>query len=49
MRMGDLELSFLSTVTVFSGPRNVTLEELNIESFFPLDEATTKACERLSS
>jgi hypothetical protein len=49
LRRGDSELSFLTTVTVFSGPRNVTLEELSFESFFPLDDATAEACERLAS
>lgn len=45
-RRGDLELAFLTTITMFSGPKNVTLEELRIESYFPLDEATRLACER---
>jgi transcriptional regulator with XRE-family HTH domain len=43
------ELSFLSTVTHFDAPQNVTLEELKIESFFPLDDATAQACEELFS
>lgn len=33
-------LSFLSTTTVFGTPRDVTLDELAIEAFFPADEAT---------
>jgi len=41
---GDLALAFLTTLTVFSAPQNVTLEELRIESYFPLDEATERAC-----
>ncbi|HEX5657527.1 MAG TPA: helix-turn-helix transcriptional regulator [Polyangiales bacterium] len=41
------ELSFLSTVTHFDAPQNVTLEELKIESFYPLDDATAEACEQL--
>jgi hypothetical protein len=48
LRAGDLELSFLLAVTVFSAPQNVTIEELRIESYFPLDDATTRACERLA-
>jgi transcriptional regulator with XRE-family HTH domain len=40
-----LELGFLATVTVFSAPQNVALEELRIESYFPLDERTASACE----
>lgn len=39
-----LELAFLTTLTVFSAPQNVTLEELQIESYYPLDEATERAC-----
>jgi transcriptional regulator with XRE-family HTH domain len=41
------ELAFLSTVTHFDAPQNVTLEELKIEAFYPLDDATARACEEL--
>jgi transcriptional regulator with XRE-family HTH domain len=34
------ELAMLSTTTVFGTPREVTVSELAIESFWPLDEAT---------
>lgn len=34
------ELSFLSTTTIFGTPRDVTLDELAIEAFFPADEQT---------
>lgn len=33
-------LSFISTVTVFGTPHDVTLQELAVESFFPADEFT---------
>jgi transcriptional regulator with XRE-family HTH domain len=36
-------LSFLSTITVFGTPVEVTLSELAIEAFFPADEATARA------
>ena len=36
------ELSFISTVTVFGTPIDVTLSELAIESFFPADEQTAE-------
>jgi len=49
LRRDDLELAFLTTVTVFNAPQNVTLEELRIESYFPLDEATARACEKIAS
>lgn len=48
LRRGDVNLAFLVTVTVFSGPRDVTLDELRIESCFPTDEATRTTCERLA-
>lgn len=35
-------LSFISTVTVFGTPIEITLEELAIETFFPADEATAE-------
>lgn len=41
LRRGDgVELSFLTTTTVFGTPREITLSELAIESFFPADETT---------
>lgn len=45
----DTRLSFLTAVTAFSAPQNVTLEELRIESYFPLDEATESACVRMAA
>ena len=48
-KKGDLELAFLTTVTTFSAPNNITLEELQIESYFPLDQATEDACRKLAS
>ncbi len=38
---------FLTTITTFNAPSNVTLDELRIESWFPLDEATAAACRML--
>jgi transcriptional regulator with XRE-family HTH domain len=48
LRRGDLRVGFMTTITVFSAPRLVTLEELRIESYFPLDEATRISCERMA-
>jgi transcriptional regulator with XRE-family HTH domain len=48
LQRGELALSFLTAVTTFSAPRAVAVEELRIESAFPLDEATRCACERLA-
>jgi transcriptional regulator with XRE-family HTH domain len=44
MKRDPLELAFLTTLTVFNAPQNVTLEELRLESYFPLDDATARAC-----
>jgi transcriptional regulator with XRE-family HTH domain len=48
LRRDGLDLAFLTTITAFSAPGNVTLEELRIESYFPLDEATERACARIA-
>ncbi|WP_029032832.1 helix-turn-helix transcriptional regulator [Salinarimonas rosea] len=37
------ELAFISTVTVFGTPTDITLSEIAIEAFFPADEATKRA------
>lgn len=37
---GDLRFRFLTTIVVFHVPNNLTLDELQIESYFPLDDAT---------
>jgi transcriptional regulator with XRE-family HTH domain len=49
LRRDALALGFMVTVTTFSGPRLVTLEDLRIESYFPLDETTRLACERMAA
>jgi transcriptional regulator with XRE-family HTH domain len=41
-------LSFFSTTTVFGTPLDVTLSELAIESFFPVDEQTRAVLVRLA-
>ncbi|SEJ33094.1 helix-turn-helix domain-containing protein [Frateuria terrea] len=42
------ELRFFETITTFSMPRDVALEELRIESAFPADDATAAVCARLA-
>ena len=42
-------LSFISTVTVFGTPVDITLAELALESFFPADAATAEALRRLAA
>lgn len=43
-----LRVGFLVAVTAFSAPQQVTLDELRIESCFPLDEETRTTCARLA-
>ncbi|MBZ9814992.1 helix-turn-helix domain-containing protein [Mesorhizobium sp. CA7] len=45
---GHAVLSFISTITVFGTPLDVTLSELAIESFFPADEQTRAVLVRLA-
>ena len=44
----EMRAGFLVTVTTFAAPQQVTLEELRIESCFPLDDTTRVLCERLA-
>ena len=41
------DLSLLYTATVFGSPRDVTLDEIAIETFFPADAATAQKTPRL--
>jgi transcriptional regulator with XRE-family HTH domain len=40
LALGDAELSMFTTLTMFGGPRDVTLDELAVELFYPADDAT---------
>jgi hypothetical protein len=40
---GTAEMTFFSTVATFGSPRDITLSELAIETFFPADAATEAA------
>jgi hypothetical protein len=42
-------LSFLSTITVFGTPVDITLSELAIETFLPADRATADALRRMAA
>lgn len=44
-----LRLGFFTVLTAFSWPQQITLDELRLESYFPLDEATQRACEQLAA
>jgi hypothetical protein len=41
-------LSFLSTVTVFGTPTEITLSELSLEAFYPADAGTAAAMQGMS-
>lgn len=49
LRRGDVELRFLTTVTAFQAPQNVAVEQLRIESWFPVDGVTEAACRALAA
>lgn len=42
VRLGDNPMSFFTTITTFGTPRDVTLDELAIELFYPADAATAE-------
>lgn len=47
-RKEDRRLRFFSTITTFGTARDVTVEELRIESAFPADDATERFCRELA-
>jgi len=49
LQRGALKLGFLTTLTAFTSPGTVSLEEIRLESYFPLDDATRGFCTSLSS
>lgn len=48
LRKDDLSLAFFSTITMFATPRDVTLQQLKIECFFPADTVTEQVARRLA-
>jgi transcriptional regulator with XRE-family HTH domain len=48
LRKGDLSLAFFSMVTMLGTPRDVTLQELKIECFFPADAITEQIARDLA-
>src|SRR6267154_2949481 len=42
MRFGDEVLSFMSTTMIFGTPVDITLSELALETFFPVDDLTAE-------
>jgi len=47
-RVDSRQLSFFSTITTFGTPRDVTIDELHIESCFPMDDETAEFCRELA-
>jgi transcriptional regulator with XRE-family HTH domain len=47
-RKGDLALDFFSTITTLGTPRDITLQEIRIECFFPANDATAHAARELA-
>lgn len=41
-RKGDVGLQLFTTIATLGTPQDVTLQELRIESFFPMDDATAQ-------
>jgi hypothetical protein len=39
-RKGNTELRLFTTIATLGTPQDITLQELRIECFFPMDEAT---------
>jgi hypothetical protein len=49
LRKDDLSLTFFSMITTMGTPRDVTLQQLKIECFFPADVATEQLARNLAS
>jgi transcriptional regulator with XRE-family HTH domain len=49
LKKDDLSLTFFSMITSLGTPRDVTLQQLKIECFFPADAATEATSRRLAS
>ncbi len=48
LRRGDEELRYFTTLTTLGTPLDVTAQELRIEGYFPMDEATERFARRLA-
>jgi hypothetical protein len=46
IRMGDLDLRLFSTIMTVGTPQDVTLQELQIETFFPADQESERCWQR---
>ncbi len=49
LQIGRHDLSFFVTLTTFAMPRDITLQQIKIEGFFPADDATAQLARRLAA
>ncbi len=49
LRIGQHDLSFFVTLTTFAMPRDITLQQIKIEGFFPADAATAALARKLAA
>lgn len=47
IKQGDMRLSMFATIAQFGTPEDITLDDLKIELYFPMDDATAKTFEML--
>ena len=48
LRQGDMRLAMFSTIATFGTPEDLTLDDLKIELYYPMDEATRRAFEAMA-
>ncbi|PJI41979.1 helix-turn-helix transcriptional regulator [Ferrovibrio sp.] len=49
LRIGKHALSFFVTLTTFAMPRDITLQQIKLEGFFPADEITAQLARKLTA
>lgn len=49
LRRDELDLRFLTMVTAFQAPQNVTVEELRVELWFPYDDKTAESMRKMAA
>lgn len=49
LKKGDVSVAFFSTLTALATPRDVMLEQLRIECFYPADRSTEATARRLAA
>lgn len=49
LQIGKHALSFFVTLTTFAMPRDITLQQIKVENFFPADQATSALARKLAA